>query len=314
MKSGPLVSVIMPAYNAGPWIADAMRSVLDQSIDDLELIVIDDGSTDDTRARVQSNSDARVLLLQGQHRGAAAARNLGLDKARGHYIQHLDADDLLAPDKLEAQLDVLQQHDHDVASGSWIRFHGARPRSEQGVRDVLWQDCEPLYWLQRVLARECMTHPGAWLVPRGVLERAGRWNENLSLNDDGEFFARVVAHSHRVRFVESARSWYRSSIPGSLSGRPHWGSAVAALDGMTRTLLSLDAGSASREAAAAAWARLAVQLYACDRDLSVGAWAQARELDPEVQAQISGGTRIQQLSRWIGWRAARWLQYRLRGR
>jgi glycosyltransferase involved in cell wall biosynthesis len=300
----------MPAYNAGPWIAAAMQSVLQQTMSDLELIVIDDGSTDDTRTRIRAVHDRRLVLLEGPHRGAAAARNLGLATARGQFLQHLDADDLLARDKLEQQVTRLQEAAGDcVASGRWVRFYGAEPNGEQGVRDVLWQDMEPVSWLQQALSEQSMMHPAAWLVPRKLLDRVGNWNECLSLNDDGEFFARVVEQSRRILFVDPATSWYRSGLPSSLSASQDWRSACIALDGIVRCLLNLRNDQTSRQAAAKAWARLAIETHPVDRHCAVLAYRRAKELDSAITFHLGGGTVSRLAQRVLGWRWARTLQY-----
>jgi glycosyltransferase involved in cell wall biosynthesis len=111
-----LVSVIMPAYNAGRHVAESVRSVQAQTFGRWELIIVDDGSTDDTREVVQSlaNTDARVRYVRRPNGGQAAARNTGLAEARGPLVAFLDADDLWLPGKLAAQLDVLEAKGVDL--------------------------------------------------------------------------------------------------------------------------------------------------------------------------------------------------------
>lgn len=306
------VSIIMPAYNAAPWIGAALESVRGQSLQDWEVLVIDDGSTDGTDriAHQAAAADPRIRVLAGAHRGAAAARNRGLEQARGHYIQHLDADDLLAPDKLDVQLAALQgQAPGTVASGRWIRFRDDHLDLAAACPDALWQDHPPARWLQLAMRHHLMMHPAAWLVPRAVIDAAGAWDERLSLLDDGEFFARVLRHSPQVHFVPAALSWYRSWVPGSLSGSRRYASAHQALQGMTRSLLALDDGPRSQEAAAWAFCRLAVEVYPQERALSRRCLADARSHDPAVRPVLEGGPRARGLARWLGWRGCRWLQH-----
>ncbi len=114
----PTFSIVMPAYNAAPYIREAIGSVLAQTRVDWELLVVDDGSTDDTASIVASIEDHRILLLHGRHGGAAAARNIALEKVRGRFLVLLDADDRLPPDSLEARLAVFERHpDTDVVDG-----------------------------------------------------------------------------------------------------------------------------------------------------------------------------------------------------
>lgn len=110
-SADPQVSVIIPAYNRAAFIADAIGSILGQTLRDLEVIVVDDGSTDDTAAVVDSIADRRVRLVQhGQNRGIPHARNTGLDAARGRFIAWLDSDDLARPHRLETQVRFLKAH------------------------------------------------------------------------------------------------------------------------------------------------------------------------------------------------------------
>ncbi|MEO1801309.1 MAG: glycosyltransferase family A protein, partial [Cyanobacteria bacterium J06629_2] len=115
----PAISVIIAAYNSQGTISETISSVLNQTFSDLEVIVIDDGSTDLTCDRVKEIADQRVKLFPYQNGGVAKARNRGLAHATGEYIAFLDHDDLWVADKLEAQLSALQQSDRAEVAYSW---------------------------------------------------------------------------------------------------------------------------------------------------------------------------------------------------
>src|ERR1700680_2545268 len=100
----PLVSVIIPCKNGAPWLAEAIDSCLHQSWRDLEVIVVDNGSSDASREIVRGYASSSVVLLECQRPGASAARNTGLERARGDFIQFLDADDVLDRDKIRLQM------------------------------------------------------------------------------------------------------------------------------------------------------------------------------------------------------------------
>src|SRR5438876_760555 len=104
----PLVSILIPAYNAEEWIADTIRSAIGQTCPRKEIIVVDDGSSDRTAEVAQRFASKEVTVVSIQNQGAAAARNHALRLSQGDYIQWLDADDLLAPDKVERQLALLE--------------------------------------------------------------------------------------------------------------------------------------------------------------------------------------------------------------
>src|SRR5690606_29679667 len=100
----PLVSILIPAYNSGRWIAATIRAALAQTWCNTELIIVDDGSRDDTLAIAQSFASPRVKVISQENQGASAARNTAFEHSQGDYIQWLDADDLIAPDKIALQM------------------------------------------------------------------------------------------------------------------------------------------------------------------------------------------------------------------
>ncbi len=105
--SAPLISVIIPAYNAAPWLAATLNSVLGQTVRDFEILVIDDGSRDAT-PEILAQFGPPVRAISQQNAGVSASRNRGLAEARGHYVAFLDADDVWKPAKLDRQLAALQ--------------------------------------------------------------------------------------------------------------------------------------------------------------------------------------------------------------
>lgn len=113
----PLVSVIMPAFNAGPFIAEAIESILGQTLPDLELLVVDDGSADRTAEIVSANRDPRLRLIRKPHSGLIDSLNRGLSEATGRYFARMDADDVALPERLAAELTLLESGKADVAAG-----------------------------------------------------------------------------------------------------------------------------------------------------------------------------------------------------
>lgn len=122
----PLVSVLMPVYNAGSFLRESVGCVLRQSADDLELVIVDDGSTDGGIATLQDLSDPRIRVVRHEsNRGLAAARNLCLDSARGEYLAWLDADDLCHPSRLHEQLKLLARNPRVGLCGTWVKTFGS---------------------------------------------------------------------------------------------------------------------------------------------------------------------------------------------
>lgn len=122
MTTQPLISVLMPAYNSELYIAEAIESILNQSYQNIELIIFDDGSTDGTRKVIQSFNDPRIVkMLSDQNYGVVRARNDMIDKATGEYIALMDADDIADPSRLEKQLHSLQAGECDLSgSAQWV--------------------------------------------------------------------------------------------------------------------------------------------------------------------------------------------------
>jgi glycosyltransferase involved in cell wall biosynthesis len=127
-RAGPLVSVLMPAYNAEPYVEAAIGSILDQTYDHLQLVFVDDGSTDDTHAiaRRLADADGRITIVQKENAGLVAALNRGLEHTEGELIARMDADDVCAPDRLARQVEFLGRHPEVGVVGSWVeRIDGA---------------------------------------------------------------------------------------------------------------------------------------------------------------------------------------------
>jgi hypothetical protein len=228
-----LVSILIPAFNAQPWLGDAIGSALAQSWPRKEVIVVDDGSTDDTLAVARGFAARGVKVFSQANQGAAAARNTALRAAQGTYIQYLDADDLLHRDKVALQLRGAE-HGHlsrTLLTGAWGRFF-VRHQHARFAPNSLWRDLSPVDWLVCKFSDNRFMFPASWLVSRRLIDAAGPWNEDLSLDDDGEYSCRLVAASQGVSFVADARCAYRVGHAGSLSSR----SDVAALCSLQRSL------------------------------------------------------------------------------
>jgi glycosyltransferase involved in cell wall biosynthesis len=305
----PLVSIITPAFNAEPYIAETLRSVLSQTHSRFEVLVVNDGSRDGTLAAARSFTDPRIKVIDQQNRGASAARNRGLKEAQGEFVQYLDADDLLAPNKIEIQLRRLLSHPNATATGRWGRF-SSTPEKAFFVPESFWIDMEPVNWLVERWERASMVHPAGWLMPRSVIDRAGGWDESLTLDDDGEYFGRIVLSSERILFCDEAVSFYRSGLPTSLSGSKSpvaWKSALRSIDLGADRLIAFENSPRTRRACSRAYEEF---VYACYPEVSEQrdrAWKRVRELGgPYFRPQM--GPKMKAVSRIVGWKLAKRLQ------
>jgi glycosyltransferase involved in cell wall biosynthesis len=186
-----LASVVLPTYNRAHFLPDAIGSVIDQTYRPVELLVVDDGSTDDTREVVEeladrSDAELTIRFLSQSKQGAPAARNLGLLNSRGEFIQFLDSDDIMHPQKLEVQIRILRSHRE--AEYAWADFHWAREkdftafnathRNEYDIENVIQKA-----WIGTGSAAEVWTG----LYRRSACRRIGPWNETLERWQDREY-------------------------------------------------------------------------------------------------------------------------------
>lgn len=306
----PLVSILIPCYNAENWLAETLESALAQTWTETEIIVVDDGSTDQSLAIAQSFINKGIKVISQTNRGASAARNKAFQTSQGDFIQYLDADDLLAPDKIERQIALLQNNDSGyIAAGEWARFYQTYIEAAF-TPQPLWADMSPVDWLVCAWEDAWMMHPAAWLVPRQIAAQAGFWNEALSLNDDGEYFSRVVLASQGIKFCWGAKSFYRSGNLTSLSGaktRQAWESAFLALELGTQNLLAIEDTPRTRHACATAFQRFIYEMYPDSIDLQAKAAAMVNQLGGSNVTPM-GGPMFHLLSFCLGWKKAKQMQ------
>jgi len=231
-----LVSVIIPAHNAAETIECCLTSVLSQTYDSLQVIVIDDASSDRTSEIVSGYDDQRITLVQVTYRSAAAARNRGLDFAKGDLIQFLDADDALSPTKIENQVRDLQSGDSiAIANCSWGHFDTI-PSQARMQHQKINRSMSPHDWLIESWSGGGMAQTACWLAPRLAIEKAGRWDDSLkgNPNDDGEFFCRVLLAVDKIIFTSDSYVYYRSTRVGCVSQVVNSNQAKALLEGLTK--------------------------------------------------------------------------------
>jgi len=208
----PLVSILVPAYNARQWIADTLESALAQTWPKKEIIVVDDGSTDRTLRIAKQFASKTVRIVAQANQGASVARNTAFSLCQGDYIQWLDADDLLDPQKVEKQVRTLDECPtrRTLLSGAWAYFI-YRKRKARFSPTPLWCDLTPVEWMVRKIGNNLHMQTDNWLVSRELSEAAGPWDSRLWKNNDGEYFCRVIRASDGIRFVPDARSYYRAA-------------------------------------------------------------------------------------------------------
>ena len=277
--------------------------------------MVDDGSTDRSLEIARRFESRGVKILSQANRGASAARNAGLAAARGKFIQFLDADDLLDLKKIEAQMQRLSAAGPNfIASASWARFTDD-PKMAVFETEPNQRDLSGVEFLLLHYSAGWMMQPAAWLTPRTLLDKIGPWDEQLSLNDDGEYFSRVMLAAAGIAYCPDARCFYRSELHASLSRRQD----EAAIRSLFRsTSLTLErllphvTTEQDRAIIADAWLTLAFECYPLCPQLAREAESRAHCLHPSPKLRRLP-PRVMRLAKLTGWRAARRAQLLFRG-
>ena len=203
----PSISVVVPTYNAEHTIFKTVKSVQKQTFSDLEIIVINDGSTDRTLELLQSITDQRLKIFSYKNGGLPVARNRGISHARGEFISFIDADDLWTPDKLELQLAALQQHPEAGVAYSWNSYF--MDGQEESVFPY-----DPVFFegnvYDKLLVNNIVGNGSNILVRRKAIESVGEFEPTLKSCEDWDFYIRLAAKWHFV-VVTKHQILYRQS-------------------------------------------------------------------------------------------------------
>lgn len=184
----PTISVIIPVYNGESTIKETIESVLNQSLADFELIIINDASQDSTLAIINQITDSRIRVFSYQNSGVSASRNRGLDKAQGEFISFLDADDLWTPDKLEKQLKALQNNPQAALAYSWTDWidesgQFLRAGGHITVNGVAYD---------KLLVRDFIESGSNPLIRKQALDKVGGFDSLLTHGEDWEMWLRIA--------------------------------------------------------------------------------------------------------------------------
>jgi glycosyltransferase involved in cell wall biosynthesis len=311
----PLVSILISAYNAEHWIGHTLDSAVAQTWQRKEIIVVDDGSTDGTREIARRFVPRGVTVISTENGGLSAGLNHALEHCEGDYLQYLDADDLLAPDKIERQLAALGELDSRrvLLSSPWAPFF-YRTRHAHFVRNTLWEDLSPAEWLVRKLGQNLHMQNATWLVSRELAEAAGPWLEDLHYDQDGEYFTRVLVASEGTRFVPETGIYYRVTGSNRVSyignSDRKRASLVRSMKLHIRYLRSLEESDRVRRACVVYLQNWYHNFYLERPELVAELQSLAAELGGHLEEP-----RLRPKYAWmrplLGWKAAKWAQIAL---
>lgn len=189
------ISVVMPVYNCKNYLDEAIQSVLTQTFDDFEFIIIDDGSTDDTVERVLKYTDPRIRLLRNTH-DFIGTLNMGLSKAQGKYIARMDSDDIMMPERLATQYQTMETHPDIAVCASWFRLCG---QSNEEIRSFTGYVPTPLVFM---LQRNIVAHPTT-MLRKDFLDKHALHYEEYPYAEDYKLWCRIAQCEGRF-WVEPA--------------------------------------------------------------------------------------------------------------
>jgi glycosyltransferase involved in cell wall biosynthesis len=314
----PLVTVIMPAYNAGKFIRETLDSVIRQTWPCLEVFVIDDGSSDNTPDLAREYESGFLRVIEQKNSGACVARNKGLELSTGKYIQFLDADDVLSPDKIESQVKILEKYPEYIGVCPTVHFMNGEDYLSMKPRDESYwihDTDDPADFLLRLYGGDgerWMVQTSAWLTPSTITRAIGPWNESLLLDQDGEYFARAVLASKGIRTSGGINYYRRFSMGGNISAKANkvenLRSALLALELKAEYLGAHTRSERFQQAMATLYQEIAINAYPQFPDLVAECEVKVIKSGKKPDIPVLGGKIIELTKRLFGWKAAKLLR------
>jgi glycosyltransferase involved in cell wall biosynthesis len=322
MLNEPLVSIIIPLYNAEKYIAGTIRSAIDQTWLNKEIIIVNDGSTDNSLVIANQYASGDIKIISQPNKGASAARNTGLKEAQGKYIQFLDADDLISPNKITDQINLLINYPDHLGLCGTIHFQdGDDPLANKVQHDWFSGGSDdPIDFLIKLYGGALigpeyggMITIHSWLCPRHILDKVNGWNEELGVDDDGEYFCRVILASAGIKYASDSISYYRKFIgENNLSAQKTYDayhsilrSTLLKADHLTRRTDNIQAKTALSRLL---WDN-ALKFYPQYNGLALIAEKAAKKMAPLYNYNPYGKGLNFELSKVLGWKTVKYLQY-----
>ena len=309
----PLISVCMPAYNAGRFITEAIESVISQTYTNWELIIVNDGSVDDTLEKAEKFcSDKRIKIFTQENKGQCAAANKAFSYSEGDYIKFFDADDILSPKFLEAQINGLNGSECKIASAKWGRFYNDNRNSFTLETEFILENQKPVDWLVKSMNDGfIMLQCALFLIPRKVLVKSGLWDEKLSLINDFDFIFRALLSANEIVSSQESILYYRSGVNNSLSSQKSLKSLESAFysisSGLTE-LLKHENSKRTRKMAADTYILWAYEFYPTAYQLYKKSMNKVKENGgSDVKFPSGGITKF--LIYFLGWKLTKRLKY-----
>jgi len=309
----PLISICIPSYNTANYITETINCFLSQSYQNIEIIIVDDGSTDKTLDILKKINSEKLKLIPVIKGGASKARNIAYQNSKGDYIIFFDADDFVQPTFVNDQVNEIFNKENIVVLSEWGRFYNddlTTFNEEKSVENeytletwitTYWYNCNP------------MTNPGRAIIPKSVIEKAGIWNEELTLNDDLDFFTRIFLNVDKILINKNSYLYYRSGVNG-LSGvksKKAYQSLFSSLLLSTKMVSSLSAKSFKvKQSCANMWQSFIYEVYPNHKSLLDNAQKEIKNLcKPSIK--YNSGKITKSLVTFFGWKLVKKLKLKL---
>lgn len=318
-----LVSIIIPIFNCGNAIIRTLDSLAWQSYLEYEIIIIDDGSTDDSLDILNNWSLKPFKLLRQKNSGAAVARNKGILEAKGEYIQFLDAGDVLSENKINAQVLALRDHPRHVAVCRYKKFQNIEDINSDNLEDqssFIYSTSEVQDFLINLwggYGQSNFIQTNCWLVPIAIIRKIGFWRQYRCPDDDGEYFARVILDSEGIVYISSGINFYHTD-PSDLnrlsqSKNPKYlQNTLLTIDLKYKYLLNHGAHPRLKRAIATQYLNFAVYNFPLHIKLSKVAYKRYKLLRETIELPLLGGRVVEFLKYFFGWKFARVFRFFMR--
>ena len=308
----PLVSLCMPVYNSADYIIETINCLIKQSYKNIELIVVNDGSTDNSLEILNSFAyNDKIKIIDKPNTGAADTRNVAFQASSGNYVIFFDADDLVPENFIESQFSKINNEKDVVVVAKWGRFYHGDLSTYKTAPENVNQDMTFTQWINAYWRyNKHTTPPGRVLLSREIVNKAGLWNTKLTLNDDFDFFVRAFSKAKVIRFNSDTTFYYRSGNP-SLSGlkseKAAQSSLTSILSGIVIARENTGMGEDIKRSCANMLQAFVYEFYPHYPSLVYQAEEEISNLGGS-DFKIQGGKMLKFLSFLVGWKTAKKIQ------
>ncbi len=298
-------------------MTETIEAALEQTYPHTEIILINDGSTDkslDILKQYQNKYPEKIILIDQKNQGVSVATNRGIKEAKGEYIQFLDADDLISSDKIQNQVGLLEDEEEGIiASCEWLMFRDNKADNFPIPYGVFQDFDSGIDLLLQFWNKQEMHQPAVYLTHRDWIEQAGPWDESLSINQDGEFFCRVLLKAGKVKYEQQGKVYYRTPGETNVSqqkSRKAWSSLLESYQCYQREVLQVEDSLRVRKALNKVYQKFIYDVFPKHSDLIAKAENHIQKLGISERTYI-GGPKFQTLSKYLGFKNAlrlkRWI-------